>query len=315
MLTTLYPMVQFKKNTWEIDEFDCASLYLLIGTEKAMLIDCGMGIGDLRTAVERMTDKPLYVVISHGHVDHTGNARQFKEIWINPKDKGAPIPQSLEKRKYDVRRIAKRQKGSIGGAYSMFRLYPYDIDVDLRDEAELPMPVIHDMYDGEQFDLGGGRIVTAYDCPGHSKGEMVFLDEQTRSLFCGDALNYNLGAMDMPAEATLKYLKRIDAMKDRYDGIYNGHHDFRAMGVPLGEDCMANVIAMLEDVLAGHIVNVEDPNFWGADMPLSASPDNSQPVFPDPMKDAVPKKKIRLRRGRNYLGIDANNIFCKDEDK
>ena len=36
MRTTLYPMVQFKKDTWEIDEFDCASIFLLIGTEKAM---------------------------------------------------------------------------------------------------------------------------------------------------------------------------------------------------------------------------------------------------------------------------------------
>ena len=56
MLTKLYPMVQFKKDTWEIDEFDCASMFLLIGTEKAMLIDCGMGIGDLRGAVEMLTD-------------------------------------------------------------------------------------------------------------------------------------------------------------------------------------------------------------------------------------------------------------------
>lgn len=33
-LTKLYPMVQIKKNTWEIDEFDCASIFLLIGTER-----------------------------------------------------------------------------------------------------------------------------------------------------------------------------------------------------------------------------------------------------------------------------------------
>lgn len=38
-LTKLYPIVQIRKDTWEIDEFDVASLFLLIGTEKAMLID------------------------------------------------------------------------------------------------------------------------------------------------------------------------------------------------------------------------------------------------------------------------------------
>ena len=91
-LTKLYPMVQIKKNTWEIDEFDCASIFLLIGTEKAMVIDCGMGIGDLRGAIEMITDKPLICVISHGHIDHTANARQFGEIWLNPKDQALKSP-------------------------------------------------------------------------------------------------------------------------------------------------------------------------------------------------------------------------------
>ena len=76
-LTRLYPMVQINKGTWEIDEFDAASIFLLEGEEKAMLIDTGMGIGDLRGAVEMITDKPLVVVHSHGHIDHTGNSRQF----------------------------------------------------------------------------------------------------------------------------------------------------------------------------------------------------------------------------------------------
>ena len=36
MLTKLFPMVQFQKNTWEIDEFDCASIFLLIGIESKL---------------------------------------------------------------------------------------------------------------------------------------------------------------------------------------------------------------------------------------------------------------------------------------
>jgi hypothetical protein len=31
--------------------------------------------------------------------------------------------------------------------------------------------------------------VTADECFGHAPGEMFFLDEKIRSLFCGDALN------------------------------------------------------------------------------------------------------------------------------
>lgn len=314
MLTKLYPMVQFKKDTWEIDEFDCASIYLLIGTEKAMLIDCGMGIGDLRGAVEMITDKPLIVVISHGHIDHTANARQFDEVWIHPKDQNRPIPQSLERRRYDTERIAKRQKNCIGGAYSMFKLYPYDINVDLREPGpEEKMPVIHDLYDGQQFDLGGGRIVTAYECPGHSEGEMIFLDEQTRSLFAGDALNFNLGVSACPVETTLRYLERMRDLGDRYDGIYNGHHDFRPLGAPLDDDCLPNAIQILKDAMNGYIVPCETPSFWGADMPLTNAPQQPhQMIAPAAHEGAkLPEKRVTLRRGRNFLSIDPDNIFEK----
>lgn len=315
MLTKLFPMVQFKKDTWEIDEFDCASIFLLIGTEKAMVIDTGMGIGDLRGAIEMITDKPLVCVISHGHIDHTGNARQFEEIWLNPADQAAPIPQSIDRRKWDTERIARRQKGCIGAPYTMFNLYPYDIDVDIRDGEDEPMPVIHDLTDGMEFDLGGGRIVTAYECPGHTWGEMVFIDHQTRTLIAGDALNYNLGLRAVPVEVSLKALKRIDSMKDQYDAIYNGHHDFRALGAPLGDDCMPNAIAILEDAFAGRIVETENPSFWGQNIPLKQGVgENPMAAAPTafnggPSQDNV--KMVTMRRGRNFLNIDANNIYEK----
>ena len=72
------------------------------------------------------------------------------------------------------------------------------------------MPVIHDLTDGMQFDLGG-RTVTAYECPGHTAGEMVFIDDQTHLMFAGDALNFNLGIGAVPVETTLKALRRLQA--------------------------------------------------------------------------------------------------------
>ncbi len=316
MRTKLYPMVQFKKDTWEIDEFDCASMFLLVGSEKAMLIDCGIGIGDLRGAVEMITDKPLIVVATHGHIDHTGNGRQFEEIWMNPADQPAPIPQSLAKRRHDVAAIAQRQKGCIGNPYAMFRLYPYDIDIDLHEpDPSEREPVLRDLVDGQQFDLGGGRIVTAYDCPGHTRGEMVFLDSMTRSLFAGDAINFNLGLGATSVETSLRYLKRIAAMSDQYDGIYNGHHDFRPLGAPLEEDCLPNIIALCEDVLRGNLCPVQLPNPWGQVMPLGKR--TNQPEMPalDPVSAELfsrGKHPISLQRGRNFVSIDPEKIFDRD---
>jgi len=271
MLTTLYPMVQFKKDTWEIDEFDVASMFLLIGTEKAMLIDTGMGIGDLKTAVRRITDKPLIVVISHGHLDHNGNARQFDTVYINPNDKNAPMPGDLTRRRDDTRCIALRTRGH----------YPYSLETDLREPAE-PLPVIKDMTDGMVFDLGGGRKVTAYDCFGHSKGEMIFLDSMTRTLFAGDALNYNLGLGAISIETAVKYLERMRDMGDQYDDIYNGHHDFRPFGAPLGKDCLPNAIDLCHQLLNNTYSPVTVPSFWG---PCSGRPDRTM-----------------VLKGRNYLG-------------
>lgn len=310
MLTKLFPTVQFRRNTWEIDEFDCASIFLLEGTEKALVIDLGMGIGDLRGAIEMITDKPLIAVISHGHVDHTGHARQFDEVWIHPNDMGKPMPQSLARRVYDTRCIAQRQKGAIGAPYNMFRLYGFDIDVDLRDPSpEEKEPIVRPLQDGQQFDLGGGRIVTAFECPGHSPGEMVFLDSQTRCLFAGDALNYNLGIGSMPVETSLRYLKRLQSMSDQYDGIWNGHHDFRALGAPLEADCLPNAISLCEDILAGHYSPAEVPSFWGQPMPLGAAklPNQAPPMFPGQVQ--LPQKRVTVRRGRNFLTFNPDNIW------
>ena len=192
----------------------------------------------------------------------------------------------------------------------MFRLYGFDIDVDLREPSpEEKEPIVRPLQDGQQFDLGGGRIVTAFECPGHSPGEMVFLDSQTRCLFAGDALNYNLGIGSMPVETSLRYLKRLQSMSDQYDGIWNGHHDFRALGAPLEADCLPNAISLCEDILAGHYSPAEVPSFWGQPMPLGAAklPNQAPPMFPGQVQ--LPQKRVTVRRGRNFLTFNPDNIW------
>ena len=267
--TILYPMVQFKKDTWEINEFEVASMFLLVGPEKALLIDTGIGIGDLKAAIRQITEKPLIVAITHNAVDHTGNARQFDEIWMNPKDASPPIPASLERRKSDAALIKLRQYDSVGsGMFTAFPLAGYDPETDLIEPAE-PMPVIHDLADGMEFDLGGGRVIRAYACPGHSAGHMMFLDESSRSLFVGDALNYNLSIGAVPASESLKYLEKMRELSDRYDGIYNGHHDFRGLGAPLGADCLPNATDLCRQLVNGRYRPCLVPSFWG---PASGRP-------------------------------------------
>ena len=67
-MRTDYPTKQLAPDTYVLNDFGFANCYLLLGDEAALLIDCGMGIGDIEGAVRKITDKPLIVVGTHGHV-------------------------------------------------------------------------------------------------------------------------------------------------------------------------------------------------------------------------------------------------------
>ena len=45
--------------TWQISEFNLVNFFLVEGDEKAAVIDTGCGLGNARSAVMRLTDKPL----------------------------------------------------------------------------------------------------------------------------------------------------------------------------------------------------------------------------------------------------------------
>ena len=61
-------------------------MYLVEGKEKAALLDTGTGIGSLKACVQKLTDKPVMVLLTHGHVDHAMGAPEFEEVYMNHKD-------------------------------------------------------------------------------------------------------------------------------------------------------------------------------------------------------------------------------------
>jgi len=63
------------------------SLYLVEGKTKALLIDAGTKIADLDKIVASITKKPVMLVATHVHPDHTGSAiNYFPEIYLNAAD-------------------------------------------------------------------------------------------------------------------------------------------------------------------------------------------------------------------------------------
>ena len=57
--------------------------YLLCGSEKALLIDTGLGISNIYDEVIKLTDKPIVVAATHVHWDHIGGHKYFSEFYAH----------------------------------------------------------------------------------------------------------------------------------------------------------------------------------------------------------------------------------------
>jgi hydroxyacylglutathione hydrolase len=79
-------VTKLEDNMWVLETSDKTTMYLVEGTEKALLIDTGTRIKDLDTIISHIGKKPLMVVVTHAHQDHAGNIKYFKEIYMHPAD-------------------------------------------------------------------------------------------------------------------------------------------------------------------------------------------------------------------------------------
>ena len=86
MQENYYKPIKLAENTFHIYEPGNVYTTLIIGEEKALLIDTGYGFGDLAGFVRTLTDKPLEVVLTHGHTDHCGGNSQFPMVYMNMMD-------------------------------------------------------------------------------------------------------------------------------------------------------------------------------------------------------------------------------------
>lgn len=64
----------------EFKHFEEVISYLFVGERNALLFDSGMGIGDIRKEIRKITNLPVKLINSHQHFDHIGGNRQFKDI-------------------------------------------------------------------------------------------------------------------------------------------------------------------------------------------------------------------------------------------
>ncbi len=234
--------------------FSTELMYLVFGRDKDVLIDTGSGFGSLLDAVDELRklngniSKPLDVLLTHGHVDHAMGAMEFLEagcdIFLNKEDE-------------EVYKCHSRDDFRKAGV-SMLDLSGQDEFDEVADYIpSVSFDDFKDIKEGDRFDLGDVTI-TAYSCPGHTKGTLVFLIEEMgkdRYLLTGDACNTFTFLFDDYSLSVDEYEENLKALKEKlhrkYDKILISHGDGR--GYP---GMIEDVIQVCEDIKSGDTVDI-----------------------------------------------------------
>lgn len=147
--------------------------YLIVGSEKAILFDTGMGLDSIQLVVKQLTTLPVSVVNSHTHYDHIGGNADFDSI-------------------YGVD-TAYTQKNSQGWSHESIKQEVTEAalcsqmlsSVDTASYHIRPYKITEFIHDGSTFDLGG-RQLEVMIIPGHTPDCVALIDRQAGLLWTGD---------------------------------------------------------------------------------------------------------------------------------
>ncbi|MGN1027165.1 MAG: MBL fold metallo-hydrolase [Faecousia sp.] len=188
--------------------------YLILGPEKALLIDTNFGLGDLKGLVSRLIgDRELLVANTHPHPDHAGGNAQFGRVHILKED--APALRGRMGQPLLNEKILNRDGSCRYVEFDVGDMIPND-----------PYEIV-EISDGYVFDLGGGYQVETIRLAGHSKGQAAFLDRQNRILFPGDdiiAMRVGIGGKEPGTVREFREnMGRLAARIPEFDSIFPGH--------------------------------------------------------------------------------------------
>lgn len=224
---TVYDIGHSIYHIWEPGKVACS---LVLGRHHALLIDTGYGFGDLKACIRGITDLPLIIVNTHGHLDHAGGNYQFDQpAGIHPYERVVyDLYQHMHKpaivQKFDKQvqadAVSKASSPAIPKASS-----PVTSQASFDNSFMWPREFDHDAYltyknvlftdlkDREIIDLGG-RSVEVIFLPGHTRGSVVFLDLNTGILFSGDNISDSLWIQFDQSENIHNYLDHLRALSD-----------------------------------------------------------------------------------------------------
>lgn len=215
----LYEVREIKNGLWYINEGQLDAMYIVQGSKRGLVIDTGTGVGDFKKLIESFLVTPYDVVLTHGHVDHAGGAGQFKRVYLHEGDLQMVQDITLSDREQYVRQMYEVNASTVTVSGI----------VSVQKQADLPEFIC--IQEDYIFDLGDKKIKVV-ECPGHTQGSIMLIDEENRLFFTGDNVN-DTELICAPGENRLSVLKKwydcassvLEKMKN--DEIcFGGHNMF-----------------------------------------------------------------------------------------
>jgi glyoxylase-like metal-dependent hydrolase (beta-lactamase superfamily II) len=241
-------VVRIDDQTWRIvDNLFGATVYsyLLCGHDRAILVDTGFGLTDLKRITDELTTLPVSVLNTHGHLDHISCNHQYEIAYLHPADEAVFLQHSQREFRLMLLRgtlaVAKLPGWLLGlpGVKGMVDKY-----------ATLPERSNRQpLSDGMRLDLGG-RILEVIATPGHTPGSICLLDVERRYIYTGDTC-CAMGVLLMldhscPVETFRDSILRLKAESGRFDKNWPAHHE-----LPLDHSWMDDYLGCIERILSG----------------------------------------------------------------
>jgi len=229
-----------------IDDNGSDNIYLVEGTDKALLIDTGTGMADLKGYAESLTDLPITVVNTHGHPDHAGGNFQFETVYLHPRD-------------FTLASQFTNPESHANSVKNTLDQNPELESVLIADISNYPEPELVPIEEGYVFDLGG-RELEVIEVPGHTPGSLVLLDGQNQMIFSGDNNNTLVWLfLDhcLPLETYLHSLRDLNDRVNEFDTMYPGH------GGPIDSDFISTQIQCVQNILSGNCEGEPYESFAG----------------------------------------------------
>lgn len=224
-------------------------IYLVIGTEKAALIDTGLGTDNLREIVESITNLPIIVLHSHAHMDHVGADALFDEIYLNSREYG------LKSGGYDFNTTLKQRLNYIKtNLKDNPNLYKY-IKTHLVKSREINYKNIDD---GDVIDLGGTQL-EAISTPGHTPGSISFVNKKDHYAFTGDGIA-DIHWFDTEESISVQdFLNTLNHFEEKSKGVKNIYAAH--LPNPFSLELINNLKTTAKAIIDGADDNIENADY------------------------------------------------------